>query len=181
MVLVMSKTFTAEQKKHWINVMQAHQDADRIVQGLLWDGSKGCFFGCAMQEDDVDLTEAAACMRLPAWLVMLAEKIHEGLPKADAIKWPVRLLKAIPIDADISKVMHQLAIKRLAVLADKNPAVSTAINQVIEYHRLELAGDIEARSASWPAESAAWSADSAARSADSSAWSAQSAARSAAR
>ena len=181
------KTFTAEQKQHWVDVMQAHQDADRITQGLWWNGSKGCFFGCVMEEDNVNLAEAAKVMGLPLWLVRLAEKIHEGLPATDAINWPVKLLKAIPVETDISKIIHLLAIKRLTHLADKNPSVASEILTVAECHQLKLeGGDPDWSAAKSAAKSAAWSAaESAAKSAAwparSAAWAAKAAARSAAR
>ena len=178
-------TFTEDQKSSWIKVMQSHQDADRITQGLWWDGSKGCFFGCAMEENNVDLKNVARIMNLPLWLVRLAERIHEGLSTEEAVCWPVRLLKSIPTNADVSDVPNDLTIMRLLKLSKKHPSVSREIDQVI---KLTIKGGDStawsaARSAAWSAaesaaESAAWSAaESAAWSA---AWSASSAARSAA-
>jgi len=159
-------TFNQETKTKWINIMQPHQDADRIIQGK-WldenDGSEihsGCFFGCAMQTSNNPLSKAIDEMHLPEWLVYLAEKIFEGLPEELAVTFPVDLLSVIPVDADIESVRHQLAIKRLESLIKKSHGdqVNSAIKLVIEYHKNPT--ESAARSAVW---SAARSAESAAR------------------
>ena len=171
------KTWNKELKQHWIDTMQEHQDADRIIQGDWWNGSKGCFFGCAMQTDESPLHKAIEAMQLPGWLVHFAEAIHEGLPKEEAMVWPVQLCKAIPCDADIEVVQHKIAIKRLTPLAEKNPSVASAINEVICCHEKAIAGESGidwelVKSADRSADrSVAWSAErSVARSAERSAW-----------
>jgi hypothetical protein len=126
--------------------MQAHQDADRLIQGewiddpAFYDEGElrdGCFFGCAMQTDEDPLEKAIVKMQLPDWLVYLAEKIFEGLPQEDALAFPVQLLKAIPTNADISEVKHVIAIKRLEPLIREpnGEEVNTAIQQVIDHHK----------------------------------------------
>jgi len=177
-------TFNQELKDQWIATMQAHQDADRLIQGQWINGDvggmkSGCFFGCAMQTEDNVLESAAQEMQLPLWLVYLSEKIFEGLGKKESITFPVRLLKAIPFDSDIDDVKHVIAINRLQKFLNKDfpDEVKNAITMVIDCHKNPLNSDWSAaRSAAW---SVAWSAaESAARSA---AWSAaDSAARSAA-
>jgi len=189
-------TFNKAQKAHWISIMQEHQDADRLTQGLWWsqDANKGCFFGCAMQSEENVLEHASEAMNLPKWLVYLAEKIFERLPKDEALTFPVELLKAIPTDVNIDEVKHKIAIKRLSKLDQDNLEVSEAIQGVIACHEQALEGTTGidwntarsvARSVAWSAEaaarSAAWSAAwSVAWSAEADAWSARSAAWSAA-
>ena len=183
------KTFSEELKQHWIDQMQAHQEADRLIQGEwlntdaeFYEGEefhRGCFFGCAMQTDSDALQEAIEHMQLPPWLVHLSEKIFEGLPKDDALAFPVQLLKAIPSDTDISEVIHKIAVKRLEpLIRESNGAESNeAIQQVIDYHKnterteedrkaadsaatsiADSAADSAARSAAYSADSAAYSA-----------------------
>jgi hypothetical protein len=117
--------------------MQAHQDADRLIQDIWLYEGKGCFFGCAMQTDVSALDKAIKEMQLPAWLVYLSESIFEGLPQEEAIAFPVQLLKAIPHDTEIIEAMHKIAIKRLEPLIREpnGEEVNTAIQQVIDYHK----------------------------------------------
>jgi hypothetical protein len=133
------KTFNRKLKQHWIDVMQAHQDADRLIQGEWFDNEDGtgCFFGCAMQTGHDALEKAIDEMQLPAWLVYLAEKIFETLPKADALVFPVQLIKAVPTSADISEVKYAIAVKRLEPLIEDSNGdnVNSAIQQVIDYHK----------------------------------------------
>ena len=103
------KTWDEKTKNHWINEMQAHQDADRLRQGCWWDEYadgefRGCFFGCAMQTDHDPLEKASKAMHLPKWLVDEAENLFEHLPDDEASEFPVRLCKAIPCDADIDYI-----------------------------------------------------------------------------
>ena len=134
-------TFNQETKTKWISVMQQHQDADRIIQGdwLDRDGNnevhKGCFFGCAMQTSSDTLIKAIEVMNLPGWLVYLAEKIFEGLPRELASTFPVDLLSVIPVDVDIESIRHKLAIKRLEGLIKEScgEQVNSAINLVIRH------------------------------------------------
>tara|TARA_R110002012_G_scaffold318308_1_gene536357 strand:+ start:13699 stop:14310 length:612 start_codon:yes stop_codon:yes gene_type:complete len=178
------KTFSKELKQHWVDVMQAHQDADRLIQGSWWSHQKGCFFGCAMQTDDEPLKKAIAEMQLPAWLVHLSEKIFEGLPKENALLFPVQLLKAIPTETDISEVEHIIAVKRLEplVIESNGDEVNNAIQQVIDYHKNTRRTEEERKAAySVVRKAADLSADSVARSAHSAADSARSATVAAAR
>ena len=184
------KTFNEEKKQFWIDTMQAHQDADRLTQGDWWDGEKGCFFGCAMETEDYALNKAIKEMELPAWLVYLSEAIFEGLPEELALTWPVRLLKAVPCDADISEVEHKLAVVRLTGLISDNNSdqVNKAILQVIDYHKNTNRNEAQrsaARSAAMSVQRSAerysevYAARSAARSAEwsserSATWSAES-------
>ena len=133
------KTFNKELKQHWIDTMQAHQDADRLAQGGWWDNEdqKGCFFGCAMQTDGNALEVAIKAMQLPGWLVHLAEAIFERLPEDDALLFPVQLLKTIPVNTDITEVKHAIAVRRLKPLirSSNSNDVNYAIQQGIEYHK----------------------------------------------
>ena len=170
------KTWNAELKQHWVDEMQAHQDADRLRSGDFWDGEKGCFFGCAMQSSDSTLEKAIEAMELPSWLVYLAEAIFENLDEGseEQLNFPVELCKAIPVDADIDKVNHLIAIDRLTPLAHKHISVRAAIERVIRLHKKALTCRVSdddwsaARSAAYSAaDSAAYSA------ADSAAWTAE--------
>jgi len=136
-------TWDQETKDKWVAIMQAHQDADDFIQGSWFDeeSGKGCFFGCAMQTENNPLEQAIEDMKLPAWLVYLAEEIHEGLPREDAKKWPLTLCKAIPVDVDIEMIQCELSILRLTKLADKNPSVADECNRVIQCCKSFIGGE----------------------------------------
>ena len=103
-----TKTFSQQEKDNWIKIGLDHQKADRFLQGQ-WvterdeEGLfKGCFFGCFMQTEENPLNKAVEVMKLPHWLVYVAERIFEGLPSEDSLEFPVRLLEAIPVDTDLT-------------------------------------------------------------------------------
>ena len=116
--------FTQKLKDKWITEMQAHQDADRLVQGAWLDAwhdteedgiFSGCFFGCAMQTDESPLVKAADAMQLPLWLIELAEHIFESLPPQEAILFPVQLLRAIPVETDLEPVYRRDSYSDIAL------------------------------------------------------------------
>ena len=137
------KTFTKEQKQHWIDVMKQHREADMLAQGRWWNQTEqqGCFYGCATHSDGEEtdvLKLAAEMMNLPEWLIRYSEKIFEGLPSDEALDFPVALLKVIPADYDydeLFKVHHKTSILRMNnLLPTSNDDVNNLIQRVIEYH-----------------------------------------------
>jgi len=103
------KTFNKELKTQWINTMQAHQDADRLIQGLWLSNDideelmySGCFFGCAMQGIKYPLAAATKAMQLPINFIAFAENIFENLSPTEAVKFPVEFLNAIPTNLEIN-------------------------------------------------------------------------------
>ena len=146
------KTWDKATATHWIAEMEEHQRLDRLRQGDWFDPATliGCFFGCATQSSEGALKKAIAEMKLPPWLVYLSEKIFEGLPSEEAKTFPVRWLKAIPLNANIESVKHKLAIARLSKLKENcdDDNVNLALEMVIECHKSPDGAD-------W---SAAWSA-----------------------
>ena len=177
-------------------IMLEHQKADQLVQGAWWDSEEktGCFYGCAVHENDESAIEKAIQkFGIEPWIAYWSEQVFEGLPQKLALNWPVELLDAmIQFEGEHYKeIYHKLSIKRLENLPNTNDKnVNQAIEKVIEYHlnptedkrkealsAAESASDAAADSAAWATRSAASSAW-AARSA---AWAASSAVDSAAR
>jgi len=87
--------------------LKKHQLLDEIVQGTYWENGKGCLIGCALHSAHHSAFETH--LGLPEWLAHLTESIFEGLPKKEAIKFPVQCIEAIPVGADLSLVWHQFA------------------------------------------------------------------------
>jgi hypothetical protein len=161
-----------------------HQQADHLVRGLGWDGTKGCAVGCTLENYNHTAYETE--LGIPEWLARVEDTLFEGMSERKSRTWPERFLRAIPVGVDLEQVRRKfLAIVLKSSLKSmraakfdkkKNPDVVAAIKQstaaVKEMIRCHEKGLDTAA-----AESAAWSAASAARSA---AESAASAARSAA-
>ncbi len=181
---------TLTKKRKWVKIAQQHQDMDMFIQGN-WlgektdKGFKGCFYGCMTQTEDNTLNEASKVMELPLWLVHVSEKIFEGLPKEQAIKFPVQMLEAINPKKDLEHSWKDFQYKLLMdkkrgqiTFTEKDSKQYKAIIQCAKLFKMNVIDEDAAESARSAAKSAAWSAESAAKSA---AWSAAKSAESAAK
>ena len=120
-------------------IMLEHQKADQLVQGAWWDSEekKGCFYGCAVHEnDEYAIEKAIQKFGIEPWIAYWSEQVFEGLPQKLALNWPVELLDAmIQFDVDYKDIFHKLSIKRLENLPNTNDEnVNEAIKKVVEYH-----------------------------------------------
>jgi len=172
-----------EIKTKYLNRVKAHIEADELIHGVGWENGKGCAVGCTLNRYD------HACYQnelgLPEWLARLEDILFENMSNAKSQRFPLELLQAIPIGADLTQVYHKFQIYLLEdckknITKDFDYVIK-AVDQVIDLHLKMASGLLEDSAARSAAESAARSAWSAARSAWSAAWSAESAARSAAR
>ena len=186
-------------KPAFVEMMQAHREADRIVQGAYWDDGRGCAVGCgvhscmALAGEEIghgDHGRLAELLGVDPRLMHLQDRIFEGLPSDEAREWPLALAAAIPEGADLSGVWPQFAARMLRRIKvpDGYPDVAAAVARVAAGWETGWADD-DPSAAGSAAASAAESAESAARSAAgsaagsaaaSAAESAESAARSAA-
>ena len=187
-------------KKKFVKEVLWHQQQDKILQGTYGDntddGWKGCAVACSLRSLDkingvTDLEEEYSDHKryeselgLPEWLAKLEDTLFEGLPRAEAEKWPVRFAKAIPVGADLESLKWKFSVYLMKENIDRVLALeisSELKEQVVSSIRGVLVLNEEAiKTGVWDesaAESAAWSA---AESAASAAWSAESAAESAA-
>jgi hypothetical protein len=184
--------------------LAAHREADQITQGRYWEDGKGCAVGCLTHDPNGGHDQYPSRWGIPEWLAHLEDRVFEGLPAADAKRWPERFMAAIPVGVQIGDdFAHVIARGRLAALLELAPSwpescrdqVSDAIRAVMdattdeERAAAESAAESAARSAAsaarsaesaawsaaWSAWSAAWSAESAESAAESAAWSAESA------
>jgi len=162
-------------KEKYLTRVIAHRKADNIIQGTGWVEGRGCAVGCTLENYDPSLYPVE--LGLPEWLARLEDIIFESLPEKDAVEWPEKFLEAIAVGVNVEMVRPKLAIRRLdrlivfqKSLAEKNPSVKEAIEQVIA--ALDLTKQLHQTEINEPfcnIESA-WSAESAARSAARSAW-----------
>ena len=188
-------------KRDILKQLRNHAKADELIQGQGWSNGKGCAVGCTMHEYPAH-TKYETAFGIPQMLARLEDEIFEGLPNAEAQKWPIQFMSAITPGADLSRVgwqflhwlltdvtvnpgiTHPLVKEAVKQCADvlSSLAKGAPISQSAAESAAESAERSAARSAAESARSAAdaaWSAANAARSAGSAAWSAWSAAESA--
>ena len=146
--------------------LQAHADADRLVKGQYWENGKGCAVGCTLHSLGVVNTgkhaEYETRLGIPESLARLEDKLFEGLPNADAMRWPMRFTAAIAPGADLSLVawkwLHWLLTEGLPPVDDA--AVTAAIKQcadvLIPLTRGEPADRDAARAAARAADATAY-------------------------
>jgi len=177
---------------------QIHQRHDAIVQGMHWDGEKGCCVGCLAETDKEPHEALSSLTGVPKWVFQLADTLHERLSAEDAKRWPVRFTAALQHTSEMTKwrqietqfkiyLLHDcLSHKKVWLKQDQKSKyaqqVIAATEQMItalesnDQDKIDLAE--EAAYAAWRAADAEISAANSTRSA---AWSAANSARSAAR
>jgi hypothetical protein len=176
-------------KEDFVCEIKKHQEADQILQGTYGKGTgknwKGCAVGCSVRSlnrlhhkrySTSDHAVYETELGIPEWLARLEDTIFEGLPVAEAKKWPLRFSQAVPVGADLGPVKYKFCAFILSQNIDRVLAldiadslkeqVVSAIRGVLTLHENAIKTGV------WD-ESAAWSAWSAAESAARSAWSAE--------
>ena len=166
-------------KSRYIARVEAHRKADELVQGIGWESNgvtRGCGIGCTF--DAYDHSRGPIEIGVPVHLMYLEDAIFEGLPEADALKWPTRFLKAIQPGADLSLVWPRFAVWMLtdakcgvirfagnyADVRQSIERVSALWRRVIDGESVEsLSGEFAAAAAAaaaarWSADAARWSA-----------------------
>ncbi len=113
-------TDTPVTKSQLVNALEAHQKADRIVQGHYWKGNgegSGCAVGCSLHDFGENTSDHSAYERLfgiPRILARLENGIFEGLAVEDAKAWPLRFANAVPEGKDLSLIWPKFAVWLLA-------------------------------------------------------------------
>ena len=202
-----------ELKSLFVAEIIRHRKADQILQGTYGKENgkwQGCAVGCSIHSlnlklgksyDTSDHSVYETELGIPEWMARLEDTIFEGLPKVEAMRWPERFAKAVPVGVNLEPVKWKFCafilkenIERVLTLKisdNLKKQVVDALRGVLTLHETAIKTGNWAKSSSWSAESAARSAArsaesaaesaarSAAESARSAAWSARSAARSA--
>jgi hypothetical protein len=145
--------------------LEAHYAADEIIKGTYWEGGKGCAVGCCVHSGDHSLFESR--YRIPEKIAALMDGIFEGLPNDSAKAFPLAVIKAIPVGADLSRVINHflewLLIDPEHGVARFNAAPS--ILAVAALHRRIIDGGA-VQTEEWAAARDAARAEAAARDAD---------------
>ena len=171
------KAFSNDEKKKefYVNRMQAHYEADEILQGIGWENGKGCFIGCTLHNYSYESFEKEGIG--PVWLAKLVDTIFEGLPNDKAKIFARDFYKKMKVGVDFEPVKKEFLIfileENLKYLdackydKEKFKDVTSSIEETkkaieiyIEYQK-GSAAESAAWSVVWSARSAAWSARSA--------------------
>lgn len=164
--------------------VQRHIEADAVVQGEYWDGSRGCFIGCLAHCNDA--TKLGDLYGLPLPLVRICENIFEGLPINAAKAFFAAIPEAVGRDGkDLSRVHWAFLASELRALPKADDSVQATIDPVIEGMGLLASGGHWSRDTAYAAARAARAAcatyaaraaANAADAADAAAWAADAAA-----
>ena len=95
-------------KAKYIKRVKAHAKADRIIKGQYWSEGKGCAVGCTIEGSDHSKYETE--LGIPSILAYLEDALFEEMSDAEAMKFPLEFLEAIPVGANLSKVLPQFII-----------------------------------------------------------------------
>jgi len=163
-------------KSNILTQLQAHHDADEIIQGRHWEDGKGCAVGCTIYSDEH--AEYERLFGIPAGLARLEDTIFESLPNSDAMGWPLRFMNAIAPGADLAlvepKFIRWVLDSIILPNADADGVVKAAIRGTIEVFDAWIATgeeDENARRAAHSAAYVAYAAGAAGRAAYRAAWS----------
>ena len=162
-------------KDKYLARVRAHRAADELIRGTGWDGHRGCAIGCTLER--YEHARYPIELGVPEQIAYLEDHLFERLPLDAAMAWPERVLSAIRVGADLSRVWPEFAIWMLTGViqyAGDREDVRAAIERVAELYRQPSVGTEEAARAARAAEAAgAWAAAWAARAeAEAAAWAA---------
>ena len=99
-------------KDKYIARMKAHMIADELIQGIGFDGHKGCAVGCTLNKYSHYYAYEME-LGIPFTLAILEDNIFEGLNKKDAMTFPIEFLEAIPLGKDLGNIYNKFEIWQL--------------------------------------------------------------------
>jgi hypothetical protein len=108
--------------------LRAHKRHDDFIRGTYWapDLGKGCAVGCSLEALGVPADQRGRhdlypeMLGIPEQIAKLIDNLFENLPDPDYKSWPVRIMDAIPVGADLSHVVDEWL---LWLLIDKRHGV----------------------------------------------------------
>jgi len=170
-------------KNMYLDRIDAHFKADEIIKGQYWEGGKGCAVGCTIHGSEHKKYETE--LGIPRALARLEDTIFEGLPNDIAKTWPADFLKAVPVGADLSKVVWKfLSWVLLEIPSDKmKPEVKEILIEVSKFLKpigrgksIDIETAKELKDKAWSIRTAAYADDAADAAADAAAYAADAAA-----
>ena len=95
-------------KDKYLARVRAHRAADELIRGTGWDGHRGCAIGCTLER--YEHARYPIELGVPEQIAYLEDHLFERLPLDAAMAWPERVLSAIRVGADLSRVWPEFAI-----------------------------------------------------------------------
>jgi hypothetical protein len=125
-------------KEKYLARVKRHREADNLIRGIGWFDGRGCAVGCTLESYDHSRYEVE--LGIPEWLARAEDVLFEGIPKEDAMEWPERFLKAIPIGVDLEQVKAPFLIFMLESNLEafdhcEFPECKKAVDDVIALYR----------------------------------------------
>jgi hypothetical protein len=124
-------------KEKYLTRVRRHREADQLIRGRGWDGSRGCAVGCTLEKYDHASYETE--LGVPAALAHLEDFLFERMPIEAAMAWPERFLAAISPGASLSMVAAHWTIWLLE--EELCRWASDASRVVVALYRRRIAGD----------------------------------------
>lgn len=107
--------------------VKRHVEADAVLQGQYWDGSRGCFIGCLAHSPNASALGEMYGLPLP--LVRICESVFEGLPADEAKAFFAAIPDAVGRDGkDLTRVHWAFLASELRAL----PAVDADTQSVVD-------------------------------------------------
>jgi len=122
----------------------AHRAADEIIQGIGWNGKRGCAIGCSL--DVYDHEEFATVVignnarNDGIKIARLVDRLHELLPLDLALDWPGRVANALTPGADTTHVLARWFVWFLRVELHERD-ITTYGEQIAVLDERRIAGD----------------------------------------
>ena len=154
-------------KEKYVKRIQQHRKMEHLIQGKTWESNgtvKGCAIGCTLEA--YDHSRYPVELGIPEMIAKLEDCIFEGLPVKEAMEWPERFLKAVPVGKDLARVCPKFLLsmlKRRKDALDANDlvlvglAMDHAIKVIADWVEFGKVNQKSAESAAYAAASA-WSA-----------------------
>ena len=95
-------------KEKYLARVKAHELADEIIKGKYWENGKGCAVGCTIEGNEHSRYETE--LGIPRQIARLEDRIFEGRPNKEAMKFPLKFLQAIKVGADLSIVIPKFFV-----------------------------------------------------------------------
>jgi hypothetical protein len=154
-------------KDKYVERMRAHIDADNLIRGEGWTGTKGCAVGCTLERYDHAAYETE--IGLPRWIAKLEDRLFERMNLEKSKTFPLIFLESIPLGVDCGKALipFLICICESALSSTKNNKSTAVIQGVLEQLRkpklnlsalknAQTAAYAAAYPAAYPAEAAAY-------------------------
>lgn len=95
-------------KDQYVARVKMHTAGSEIIQGIYWERGRGCAIGCTIHGSAHSRYEAE--LGIPCQIAYLQDRIFENLPLAEAKKFPLAFLQAIPVGAELLLVVPRLMV-----------------------------------------------------------------------